>query len=1200
MPGGFYSSYFDQRRRIAAAFSALSPLQQQALLAQIQGTNFAAPKEKKEEGFFGRLIPNVLERAMPDVLEKGLLADVSPTVGKKTSLATRQVGDALLGTIPGLFAVGKAAVLDIGHGEFNPYKAGYKAARGENPFPERTSHIAAEMGKAMWEDVTHPGERPGYLALDVLAAASLGFGAGARASAAGRTAMEVRAARRGISPEAAAAEAPPALPPALPSRSISDVVKRGPGSEPPPLVLGHQYRVRGPGGAFTGYYARTGDTAAGETHYFRTAEGRTKQLASKHLQGHLGAAPAADITWMGRTLQKGAEGGLEEMRVISEGEKLTAEALPEGVLPPAAKPIPTAQATAATERQLAADTAEVAKHREGLPDVPQEFKLERVGQEAWGNVGEGERVGIRSEGGKWRMVHERAGKVVTSHEYPGTAEGSITAARHAQAYGQSLVRGGKPSTLARMPERPAPAAVAAAPAAPPVPVAKPVEAVREPTPEGALVPREKPPTIREGIGQVARSFAAKPLGGYRAVESFTPVDDTAVTKALKNERETGQLGMPMEAELPDGYVMRRHPETNELQLGTVETGYVPLPHQAGARFLMNQWIKMSERHPQARLAPGGRTLPEYVRFRQSEASRIMAGSDPKRLGGPLEAGLMNIVHDTAREMSLEPIVERRLTPEPKPLRGAGGLEVVKRIVDSMNMMAKIFALYLKGGYPVANTGGQILLTGADHNWNPIALRRTLQLHNGIVKDKALLAQVKAGMQEQAGMSLYAQEHGLGLSQRLRRRLLPEKAREFGSYDQYVRFYNRILDEPYRNLAFSREAIRQGYNSPAKVKRLFDDPALELKLEEIFLRANKNIIDYGRLGSLEKALLRRVIFFYPWFKAATMYAGHFQAEHPIQAQYSLRMGEYGNEQAARELGPLPSYMQGVFKFGERNVPGLGKVPTVVNPRALTVLGTPGEVIQAGQAALQGGGKESTSISQYLTPAASAAIAAATHKDPFTGADIPAGKSVPDIILDEVMSTAAPLRAMEQYKRSQDLKSGRLDPTRVLFPYSGGEVAGRYMTGVWPYAVNQREARSRAFAEKTSLASRREREILKNKDYRDRYLQAGRQTRTFSQMPPELSQAFQQRARVSAELAAYESSLDHPMRQIDRLQAVVALLVRQGQMDREQARAMLQQMVAASDGQIESLKSKLTNAYFGGTVISQYRAALNASGAQLTVP
>jgi hypothetical protein len=43
-----------------------------------------------------------------------------------------------------------------------------------------------------------------------------------------------------------------------------------------------------------------------------------------------------------------------------------------------------------------------------------------------------------------------------------------------------------------------------------------------------------------------------------------------------------------------------------------------------------------------------------------------------------------------------------------------------------------------------------------------------------------------------------------------------------------------------------------------------------------------------------------------------------------------------------------------------------------------------------------------------------------------------------------------------------------------------------------------------------------------------------------------------------------------------------------------------MVQLSDNQIEVFKSKLTNAYFGGTVISAYRAALNAAGADLNVP
>src|SRR5262249_5105608 len=79
-----------------------------------------------------------------------------------------------------------------------------------HPTLKRTVGLAKGMATQTWEDITHPYERPGYLLLDALAAASTGIGTASRIGLVGRaiargdlgefgvlgTAQRVRAAAR--------------------------------------------------------------------------------------------------------------------------------------------------------------------------------------------------------------------------------------------------------------------------------------------------------------------------------------------------------------------------------------------------------------------------------------------------------------------------------------------------------------------------------------------------------------------------------------------------------------------------------------------------------------------------------------------------------------------------------------------------------------------------------------------------------------------------------------------------------------------------------------------------------------------------------------------------------------------------------------------------------------------------------------------
>lgn len=683
------------------------------------------------------------------------------------------------------------------------------------------------------------------------------------------------------------------------------------------------------------------------------------------------------------------------------------------------------------------------------------------------------------------------------------------------------------------------------------------------------------PSIRNLIGDVTRAFVRRPSPGTRRIEYF---EEDRRKPMISYTTRTGE---------------------HKLGTGTLHRGDVLLSRNALVRTLQNAHYNIMERFPEKRIGPlrglKPTTLKEEATFIAREGDRIMTLAT--------SAGIFDQLRRAAQESQQAPRTRKKTAGD---------------VVDQMNMAAKMGALFLKPAYMSANLLGQVWLSMTDHAWRPDHIVRSVRLQRALYdKEGPLVAnrrakKIKNAMSE--GITA-ASAYESGLFRRVP--LIGTEGMRFRGrkvapgYFDIVEGYNKILDTPFRDNAFMNEAIRHGFNTPDKIAKLVDaEPGSPLfdKFSEIARRANRNIIDYGRLGPNEKRFVRRLIFFYPWFKGASIYGAHFFAEHPAQAALNVGISRYAQEKTEEELGPLPSYVRGAFKVGEREIPGLGKVPRIVNPAAATVLGTPGEVIQTGLAALAGGRTEASALSQHLTPGFSAMFAASTGIDPFTGREYSAKMSTGDIIAEQFGGTIAIKRLFENRGRARAIESGELDPERILFPYQEGgrnpfkdEALGRFVFGVSPYTLNPREARSRAAAEARTLEDKRTREVLKHRDYRDRYLEAGRKAGTFQEMPEELSSAFAHRAQKESEIAALGESLDRDLTQLDRLQAELQVLVRRGVFDEAQAKQFLESFAGTnSDSAVRSFRRRLSDVYFGGAMISRYRAILNASGAGLTIP
>lgn len=370
---------------------------------------------------------------------------------------------------------------------------------------------------------------------------------------------------------------------------------------------------------------------------------------------------------------------------------------------------------------------------------------------------------------------------------------------------------------------------------------------------------------------------------------------------------------------------------------------------------------------------------------------------------------------------------------------------------------------------------------------------------------------------------------------------------------FSRVSGRVLDQPYRRAAIVKELRRQGFKTQDAVNRATQllaqhgenvrggaipkgtlPTGTAAKAAEAGLRSRQAMIDY-ELGKTGKSV-RNAIFFAPWLKGSTLYAGHFLRDHPALAAAAQALGREGQKE--RGLGPnIPSFMRiaGDFKVGERNVPGLGRVPVMANPSSAGILG---QSAQLGATAASMLGiiptKSGWDPEGNLVPMLSSALAAVTHKDPFTGKNLPG--SWPSIFGNQYLNSIPAYTDFYKGGVTNKLlgvgpKAASENPTRVLFPRTPGDRAWQFaLGGLGQTPVNPVEARSRYRAEETGATDRAGAAKLRANWLRQDILDAlnrnlkGQGKPTLSQVPGALNQGIGY--QLSSALQALRVKQQHP--------------------------------------------------------------------------
>jgi hypothetical protein len=557
-------------------------------------------------------------------------------------------------------------------------------------------------------------------------------------------------------------------------------------------------------------------------------------------------------------------------------------------------------------------------------------------------------------------------------------------------------------------------------------------------------------------------------------------------------------------------------------------------------------------------------------------------------------------------------------------------------IDTSNQVAVLGALLLKPAYIPANMLGNLEILMVDHAWNPYSLARSVMLQRAVLKKYPELRQrlhqsVRGGIMESLAF-----EKGLkGPVGRFINAAYRSLASEgvpgpagygfkrvdgkvtFGKGGKIYPAAEWLLDNRWRDAALFNEFRRQGYKTADQVYKLMTDDGLGGERLEMYKRASRNAVEYGKLNNAERDWVRRVVFFYPWIKASTFWTMRTFTEHPVQTAIRIGAARQGEEKIKKALGPLPSYMQGVFPVGKVWDKFLGKqMPLVMNPQAIGAAGSAGQVAgmlgEMAQARQTGAAR----LSQFLNPTFSAGVAEITGIDPFTSEA--ATKRFPGwpkglpfgVYAEQFARSVAPYQLFEDVNRLQGLRRGEGDIEQTMLPMSPSERVGRYLgpglgalTGLVPgwqphplgeYRVNLKEAHSRAFAEKVSTQNAFKREVYKHREYFKDWNEKAREVgmlRGNQTLPSSVRQAMELRGRRQGELASFKHKVGHNLSPREILTADMALMVNLGHLTPEQAAQTTKSSENWPDKTIQYVDRIYRDAYLGGKVLSAYRRAIN---------
>lgn len=440
-----------------------------------------------------------------------------------------------------------------------------------------------------------------------------------------------------------------------------------------------------------------------------------------------------------------------------------------------------------------------------------------------------------------------------------------------------------------------------------------------------------------------------------------------------------------------------------------------------------------------------KSMPTVIRDFLQRPEELHGKTNPahwRMFGNAYEAMRNEIfpdMHDVASVPGVKWIDKRLLggLNEKNPLVGIEGNATGRRWVsaaDAINNASRMAILYLKPSYAVPNLLGNLAMNLLQQGFAaPRNLVNAARLSNKLGPEDAALLDSLMG---EGFVKAISGDRGVGQS----------------IINKSADFWSKGVDVPFRRASFLHEAHVAGFKTSAQLKALLHDPAHGEALTDITRRANREIIDYARMGPIEKEIIRRVIFFYPWVKGSTMYSARFVAEHPLKAAAVGALGQRGEETQKRDLGDLPSFAEDLIKTG-----GSSANPTVISPSSFSIFETPASVAIAAKQGLLGNTTPAHELASFLSPVGGAELAALSRHGAL-GHTYPSKTSPVKIFAEELIHGTPQYSAYRRWTHPNDRKA--------TYPYTHLQTALNYgvFGGLTPHTARKRKLNKRAREEK----------------------------------------------------------------------------------------------------------------------------------------
>lgn len=306
--------------------------------------------------------------------------------------------------------------------------------------------------------------------------------------------------------------------------------------------------------------------------------------------------------------------------------------------------------------------------------------------------------------------------------------------------------------------------------------------------------------------------------------------------------------------------------------------------------------------------------------------------------------------------------------------------------------------------------------------------------------------------------------------------------------------SNIADAPWRVSAIIHEAARQGvisktkpYLTPDDYKALskwLEDPASRASLNDARDRGIQSVVDFDRLGPVERATAKKLLFVWGWIRGGSRYPFRFAADHPVRSAlmtWAATGAPGAPEDVQDALGDvtpnfankgMPSWLQHAIKFGDVEV-GDKVYPRLLPTRAISPVSTAEEVWSTALA--RPGGQ--TAI-EMTNPAIRSAIQVAGKQSPY-GNQLPTYRDA---------AKQAVERLSPQFGLARDLANPPKQEETGIYPEDANRLGRlKRATRILPYAVDPKAAQQARIRE--GLASDAEKRQVKVDEFVDRARESG---------------------------------------------------------------------------------------------------------------